>query len=147
MRQLDVGNLKLCALTAENREVLTPVELERLAGAESQRNKGTTACGLLFALTICPPLPCKGRHPIIGAGEAKHHEIGVHLPQRLPLFARPPGIGCQPARQLLGKGIKLARPLRRHELWLDRLFVQILLDGVPRQPSAPRDLPDWQALP
>jgi hypothetical protein len=48
------------------------------------------------------------------------------------LFARLSGFGLQPARQLLGKGIKLARPFRRRELWLD--------------PSAALDLSDRQTL-
>jgi len=147
VRQLDMCNLQLRALTAENREVLAPVELEGLPGAESQRNKGAAASCLLVALTICPPLSRKGRHPVVGTGEAKHHEIGMHLLQRLPVLARLPGIRLEPARKLLGKGIKLARPIWRREVWLDRIVIQILLDRVPRHPSASRDLPDRQALP
>ena len=46
-------------------------------------------------------------HPTIGAGEAKCHEIGVHLLQCSALLARLPGRGLQPAGQLLGKGASL----------------------------------------
>lgn len=35
VRQLDMGNLELHALASDNRKVLAPIELERLAGAES----------------------------------------------------------------------------------------------------------------
>jgi len=36
--------------------------------------------------------------------------------------------------------------VRRRKMWLDRLCVQILLDRIPRQPRAARNLPDRQAL-
>jgi len=70
----------------------------------------------------------------------------MHLLQRLPFFASLLGIGRKPARQLLGKRIKLARPFRRRELRFNRIGLQILLDGVARQPSAALDLPDRRAL-
>lgn len=39
VRQLDMGDLKLRALTADNREVLAPVELERFTSTKGQRNE------------------------------------------------------------------------------------------------------------
>src|SRR5690606_31183348 len=127
-------------------KIFTPVELERLSGPEGQRNKGATTRGLLVALPIATPVARKGRNPVVGPAEAKRHQLRMHLLQRPPLLARLPGLGLQPARQLLGKGIKLARPLRRRKMWLDRLCVQILLDRIPRQPRAARNLPARPAL-
>ncbi len=71
MRQLDMGDLKVPALTADNREILAPVELKRLAGAESQRNKSPASSRLLLALPISPPFPREGRNPAVGAGETE----------------------------------------------------------------------------
>jgi hypothetical protein len=61
VRQLDVGHLKLGPLTANDGIVLAPVELERLAGAEDQRNERAAPRGLLLALPVCPPLARKVR--------------------------------------------------------------------------------------
>ena len=147
VRQLDMSDLKLGAFAAQNRKVLAPVELESLARAESQRDERATPGGLLLALAISPPLPRKGRHTVVGTREAQLHQIGMQLLQRSSLLARLPGLGLQPARQLLGKRIQLARPLRCREHRLDRPFLQILLDGVPRQPGPARDLADRQSQP
>jgi hypothetical protein len=100
----------------------------------------------LLTLTFCPPLPRKGGHPAVGAGETKHYKIGMHLLQRLPFFACLPGIALQPARQLLRKRVKLTRPFRCRELGLDRIGLQILLDRVARQSGAALDLTDRQTL-
>lgn len=40
VRQLDMGDLELHPLATDYRKVLAPVELERLAGAESQGDEG-----------------------------------------------------------------------------------------------------------
>jgi hypothetical protein len=146
VRQLDMGDLELDALATNDRKVLAPVELERLTGAESERNECAAPRGLLLALPIGFPPSREGRHTVVGTGEAKRHQIGMHLLQRLPLLAWLAGIGLQPARKLLGKRIKLARPFRRRELGLDRIGLQILLDGVARQPGAALDLSDRQTL-
>ena len=85
--QLDMRHLKLGALLGQMPAVFAPVELERFARSKGQRNKGAASRGLLFALAICPPLPGKCRNPVVGAGEAKIDEIGMHLLQRPPLLA------------------------------------------------------------
>ena len=146
VRQLDMGDLKLRALSADNCEVLAPVELERFAGAESQRDEGAAPRRLLLALSVSPPIPGKSRNPVVGTGKPERHQIGVHLLQRLPLFAWLPGIGLQPARQLLGKRVKLARPFRRRELRLHRVRSKMLRHRIARQSRAPRDLADRQLL-
>jgi hypothetical protein len=80
-----MGNLELGAFTAQNRKVLAPVELERFAGAESQRNEGAAPRSLLLALPLGPPLSRKGRHTVVGAGEAKSAtRSACNLLQRLP---------------------------------------------------------------
>ena len=131
VRQLDMRHLKLCALAAHNGIVLAPVELECLARAERQRNEGPAARGLLLALSL-PATPRKSRHPAIGAGEAERHQIGVQLLQRSPLLARLPGLGLQPARQLLGKRIKLAGSSIVSAL---KYFVTVLRDNPVRRRS------------
>jgi hypothetical protein len=83
--------------------------------------------GLLLALPLGAPLPCKGGHTIVGAREAQCHQIGVHLLQRLPFLARPASVGLQPARKILCKRVKLARPIRCCELGLDRFIVRLLV--------------------
>jgi hypothetical protein len=52
VRQLDMGDLQLHAIAADNRIVLAPIKLERLAGAEGERNKGAAPRGLLLALPL-----------------------------------------------------------------------------------------------
>ena len=79
VRQLDMGDLKLRALSANNCEVLAPVELERFTGAESQRDEGASPRRVLLALPISPPIPGKSRNPVVGAGEPERHQIGVHF--------------------------------------------------------------------
>ena len=64
-----------------------------------------------------------------------------------PLLARLPGLCLQPASQLLGKGVKLALPVWRHEFWRDGVRRQMLGHGIPRHACQPRDLADRQLLP
>jgi hypothetical protein len=109
MQQLDMRHLKLGALVGQMPVVFAPVELKRLAGLKRQRNEGAASCGLLLPLSVCPPVPRKRRNPVVGAGEAERDKIGMHLLQRPPLLARLAGLRLQPASQLLGKRIKLAR--------------------------------------
>ena len=108
------------AVTDQKPVVFAPVELEGLSRLERQRNEGAAARRLLFPLAICAPLPRKGRNPAVGAGKAQLDQIGMHLFQRPPLLARLAGLRLQPAGQLLGERIKLARPIRRGKGRLDR---------------------------
>lgn len=140
-------HLQLRALAAQNRKVFAPVKLEGFARIKMQRHKGPAPRRLLFTLPICPPRSRKSRHPGIGPGEAKRHEIGVQLLHCAPLFTRLSGFGLQPTRQLLGKGIKLARPFRRREFWLDGVRRQMFGHCIPRHACQPRDLADRQLLP
>ena len=64
-----------------------------------------------------------------------------------PLLARLSSFGLQPTRQLLGKGIKLARPFRRREFLLDGVRRQMFGHCIPRHACQPRDLADRQLLP
>jgi len=65
VRQLDMGDLQLGALAAQNGKVLAPIELESLSRAERQRDERAAPGGLLLALAICPPVPRKGRDPAL----------------------------------------------------------------------------------
>ena len=73
---------------------------------------------------------------------------------------RAASLGLQAARQLLGKGIKLAMPLGGREFWLDGIWRQMPghYSGICLEPMAtngfdpqlacrPRDLADRQLLP
>ncbi len=112
-----------------------------------QRHKGPALRRLLLALPICFPPARKSYHPGIRTGEAKHYEIGVQLLHCAPLFARLTGLGLQPTRQLLGKGVNLALPVRRREFGLDGVCCKMLGHGIARHACQPRDLADRQLLP
>jgi hypothetical protein len=120
VRQLDMGDLKLGALATKNSIILAPVELERLTGAESQRNKRPAPRGLLLALLVVPPFAGKSGNPTVGAREAEYHKIGVKLLQGPALLARAAGLRLQPGHELVDKSIQLARALRHDKLRLDR---------------------------
>ena len=140
MRQLDMGDLQLGALSAEDRIILAPVELERLACAKGQGDEGAAPRRLLLPLAIGAPGSGKGGDPIVGPREAESDQIGMELLQRPALLARFACFRLQSGAQLLGEGIELAWPCGRRELRLHRARIQILLDGVPRQAGPPRDL-------
>ena len=55
VRQLDMRHLQLGAFAAQNRKVLTPVELEGIAGIKMQRHKGSAPRRLLFTLAVGLP--------------------------------------------------------------------------------------------
>ena len=76
-RSRGLGDLQLGALAAQNRKILAPIELERLSRTKGQRHKGAAPCCLLLTMPIGPPVAGKCRNPIIGAGEAKHYQIGM----------------------------------------------------------------------
>lgn len=125
-----MGNLQLCALTAQNGKILTPVKLECFPRAKDQWHEGAAPCCLALPLPISPPVPCKRSDPTVGSGKTEHHQIGMQLLQRSPLLARLACFRLQPAGQLLRIRIKLALPIWCRELRLNRPRIQILLDGV-----------------
>lgn len=139
-------DLQLGALAADHGIVLTPVELESFTRAEGQRNKSAASRCLLFSLPLCTPFTGEGSNPVVGAGKPQCDQIGMELRQGAALLARLRGLGLQPACQLVGKRVELAGPLRHRELRLDRARLQILPDGVARQPGPTRDLADRQLL-
>ncbi len=145
--QLEVGNLQLGALAADDRPVFRPVELERLAGIERQRHEGAAPARLHLTLTLFFPVTRKGGDTAVRAFIAKAHQIGVQLLDRALLLARPVCFRPQPGRQPLGIGIELARPLRHPKAGLDLVGSQVFADRVPRQPCAPRNLPDRKSIP
>ena len=55
MRHLDMRHLQLGALTAQNRKVLAPVELEGITGGKMERHKGPAPRRLLFTLAARLP--------------------------------------------------------------------------------------------
>ena len=59
------GHLQLGALIADNRPVLGPVELERLAGFKCQRHECPATRHLQFSLASGSPIPCECRNPIV----------------------------------------------------------------------------------
>jgi hypothetical protein len=58
--ELEVRHLKLGAFAAENRPVLRPLELERLARLERQRHEGAAPARLHLTLALFLPGPRKG---------------------------------------------------------------------------------------
>ena len=103
-----MGDLQFGPLAGDDRPVLRPVELERLAGQERQRNESAAAAGLLFSLPGSLPLAGERRHTIVRAVIAKGDQVGVQLLDRPLLLARLPGLLSQHLRQLVGVRVKLA---------------------------------------
>ena len=60
-------HLKLDAIVGQMPVVFAPVELERLAGPESQRHEHPAPGCALRNFPLRPPLPDKGRNPPVGA--------------------------------------------------------------------------------
>lgn len=87
MAELEVGDLQLGPLAADDGMLLAPIELERLARAKGQRHEDTAAGSLLLALPVVPPGPHKGSDPPVRAIVAEPHQIGVELPRGAFLFA------------------------------------------------------------
>ena len=88
MRQLDIGNLQLGPLAAEEAIILAPIELERLTRTKGQRNASAAPRRLVLSLPIRPPVTGKDRSPAIRTGEAQSHEIRMQLLHRAPRLAR-----------------------------------------------------------
>jgi hypothetical protein len=86
--ELEVGDLQLRPLATDHRPVFRPVELERFAGQERQRNENAATAGLLFSLPSSLPVAGKGRHAIVRAVIAESHQVGVQLLGRPLLLAR-----------------------------------------------------------
>ena len=85
--ELEVGDLQLGPLAADDRPIFRPVELKRLARQERQRYENAATAGLLFSLPGGLPVAGEGRHPIIGAVIAQSAQIGVQLLDRPLLLA------------------------------------------------------------
>ena len=117
--QLEVRHLQLDALAAEDRPVLAPVELERFAGLKSQGDKCSPPAGLLFALTVRFPVADEGGHAAIGVVKSHRDQIRMQLFGRPLLLAGFGRLNLQPAQQLVGEGVQLARPVRNFQPWLN----------------------------
>lgn len=87
VRQLDMGDLQLGPLAAEEGMVLAQIKLKHLPGAKSQGNEGAAPGRLLLSLPICPPATRKSCNPAAGPREPEHHQIGMELLQRPALLA------------------------------------------------------------
>ena len=145
--ELEVGDLQLGPLTRDDRPVLRPVELERLAGQERERHECAPTGGLLLPMPGRSPLAGEGGHAIVGAVVAESHKVSMQLLRRPLLLARLPRLLSQHLRQLVGIGVKLAGAVQEVELWLDAVRAQVFAHRVPRQTGAPRDLADREMVP
>ena len=85
--ELDVRDLQLGPLAGNDRPVLRPVELERLAGQERQRHERPAATSLLLAMPRRLPLASEGGHTIVGAIVTEDGQVGVQLLDRPLLLA------------------------------------------------------------
>ena len=144
--ELEVSDLQLGPLAGDDRPILRPVELERLARQKRQRHEHAAAARLLFLLPSGLPVASEGRHAIVGAVVAEGGQIGVQLLGRPLLLARLPGLLPQHLRQLVGVRVQLARAVRDVELRLNGVRAQVFADRVPRQPRAPRYLSDREMI-
>ncbi len=87
MRQLDMGDLQLDALTADIGPVLTPVELESLARREHQRHESPAICRVMRTLPFTLPVPHESRNTLVGTVIPKLYKIGMHQLRRSPFGA------------------------------------------------------------
>ena len=87
VRQLDMRDLQLRALSAKHRIVFAPVELEGLPGPERQGDEDAAPGGMLFALAFYPPFSGEGRNPVVGPRVAERHEVAMQLLQGSALLA------------------------------------------------------------
>ena len=77
VRRLDIGHLQPGALATQDRAILTPVELERLAWPENQRHKSPAPRCPALLLPVRPPVPGKCRNAAIATRKAQRHQIGI----------------------------------------------------------------------
>jgi hypothetical protein len=132
VRQLEVCHLQPRPLPAQHRPVLAPVELKGLARLEHKGHEDATASGVLHTLPVRLPLSDERGHTPVRTLVAEDDEIGVQLLHGALLLAGLAGFDLEPVRQLVGKPVQLARPLRDLELRLHRAGAQVFADGVPR---------------
>ena len=90
--ELDVSDLQLGPLAADDRPIFRPVELERLARQKRQRHEHAAAARLLLLLPSSLPVASEGRHAIVGAVVTESGQIGVQLLGRPLLLAGLPGL-------------------------------------------------------
>ncbi len=128
--ELEVGNLQLGAHAGDDRPVLAPVELERLARREGQGHEGTSSAQMLLTTIVLMPGPSKSRHTAVRTLVAEAHQIGMQLLDRPLLLAGTAHLPLQPERKPLGIRVQLARPFRHPELWFDRVRSQIFANGI-----------------
>lgn len=86
-------DLRLGPFAAGDGKVFATVELEGFAGPERQMHKGAAPRRVLLALPRRPPLPREGCDPVVGAGVANRHEVGMQMRQEPALLARLRGVG------------------------------------------------------
>jgi hypothetical protein len=96
--KLGVRHLQLDTNAADDREILTPVELESLARCKRQRHEASPAGGLLQSFALLLPGPGKRRHTVVGTVVAEADEIPIQLFDRPSLLAWPPCFTPQPCR-------------------------------------------------
>jgi len=123
---------QLGPLAGDDRPILAPVELEGFAGRKNQRYEGAAAGGLLLTLPVSLPAADKCRHPARRTIITQHDKVSMQMLRRALLLARFAGLMPQPARQLLGKRVQLARPMGTLELRLHNVRPQIFADRIPR---------------
>ena len=145
--ELEVGDLQLGPLAADDRPVFRPVELERFARQKRQRHEHAAAARLLFLLPSGLPVASEGRHAIVGAVIAEGGQISVQLLGRPLLLAGLPGLLPQHLRQLVGVRVQLARAVRDVELRFNGVRAQVFADCVPRQTCASGYLSDREMVP
>ena len=144
--QLEMGHLQLHLAPAHTHPVFAPVELERFAWREHQRDIGTPAGPVGgFALALAPGAG-KSRHPVVRTGIAQLDQVLVQLLEAAPAFTVAARLALQPGRQCLGEGVQLADPFARWVLGFHHVAVQVLANGMPGQAGPPGNLPNRQAV-
>jgi hypothetical protein len=146
MAQLEMRDLQLGPLATDDGPVLAPIELECLASAKHERHERATAHGLLDLLTPCRPGSRECRYSVVRPLETQRDQIGVHLLERTPLFARLGRLRLEPSCKLLRERIEFAWTSSLRVLRLDGIGSQVLLDRISRQAGAPGYLSDRQLL-
>jgi hypothetical protein len=129
--QLKVGDLQLHPFAGNDCPIFAPVKLEGLSGGKLQGDVGVPAGRLLLLQLLAAPMAGKHGNPVIGAVKAQGTQIGVHLFGCAPLFLWRARLVNQPLRELVGKGIQLARgmPLRVNGFYCPA--AEVMPDGVP----------------
>jgi hypothetical protein len=87
VRQLDMPDLQLDALSPDIGPIFAPVELERFARCEHQRHESSTIRRVMRPLPFAFPFPNEGRNALVGAVISQLHQTGVHQLRRPAFFA------------------------------------------------------------